>query len=405
MTNPFFAVGLLVIGGLLVVCLIAAIIIVRVAETASEGQPPKAQKAAPSAKDRVIKRTPAPTLTKEQRVAAREARALRQKDLAAIRAGYSAADVGVDAPMLAAVSRALDAFVEASKAESWRALRPEEFEASLFLREMYASPSSSQLHDYSRHDLLRQVEKDVQVPRGWIRYHITHVTQPHGNDKAIVYAHMFQDGDYSNPVRLWLVRDGSDWKLFDWEQVEFGLRESHRWAIETVQEEGGEFHQLRLDIANANTLIEEKKLDEAKLLLQASAAREFQHPRRDEWLVRLAYAWTHGSWWEETIEACHAVGKRDRVPAVYFVEGQAQAALGRRVKALALLDRYEQLVGPMPQAGAERLEILQRLRRHDEAVKQCQQQLKVLPNSSETMKQLGQMLGGHGGARLSSRSG
>ncbi|MCI0358163.1 MAG: hypothetical protein L0211_06755 [Planctomycetaceae bacterium] len=215
-------------------------------------------------------------------------------------------------------------------------------------------------------------------------YSIVRVERGERDDLALVYT--VDCSPLATACRWWLARSGRNWRLFDWERLDYEQSTAHRWAIRD---------KLYSDSNSYNYNIFRNALDDSDQLPagvnwpiyrdeQLNLASLIDNPLpevvHDGAMLELAWALVGLGRPAAAIRAADALRRPQDHPGYLVVRARAKADLGRYAEALADAQAYQQLAGRDPLALEQAARALAELDRPAEAAECWLEMLKLAPN-------------------------
>ncbi len=310
----------------------------------------------------------------------------RQFDADAIRRGFSH-EASVPPELAAEFEPLFEAFLKAANTDD-RLIYRRIVDFPAFLDHVEASPFGDQLHDYSRRELTTTARESVSAAEGWEEIQIRHIVDDPHSPERIIYADALSGDGYSNPIRLWVVRNSGGWKLSDWQTVEHGVRESEDFAIYIAYNDDvySEYYHAWDALNSAGDLFADD--DHEKALTRA---RDIRTSKRiplmhDRLLVDLAYLFLE---WSENdaLKTLDRVTRPEMFPGVFVVRSQALEQLGRHEEAAEVAEdciaRYGNLIEPLRTLVTCRAA----LHRDDRAQEARRALLRIVPDDLDILRE------------------
>jgi tetratricopeptide (TPR) repeat protein len=240
-------------------------------------------------------------------------------------------------------------------------------------------------------------------------FSIVRVEKGQTDDLAVVYT---VDWDYSlaTACRWWLVRDGRNWRLFDWERLDLEQSLAHTWAIRgAIAKDPHQYNYTVLRGAIDSTPhVPGGRTWGPRRPAGADLASLIDDPLpeavHDAAMFDLAWALIGQGRPADAIKAANALQRPQDHPGYLIIRARAYADLGRYAEALADAQEYERLAGYDPLVLHQAARALANLDRHREAAECWRTMLRLAPNHDEALsnfcrladadqrKQLGEIL-------------
>ena len=169
-------------------------------------------------------------------------------------------------------------------------------------------------------------------------------------DERKVFLHTSGYVDSSAPYIFWLVKSGNGrWKLYDWEFLDFGIRDSRESAIvlgDNDDRRCSDFEQY-VDLLNGlNEFGGYMPLEETQRLYDECQALEFHDSLKDSTYLNIAYYLQTGGRFDEAIEYLDRVEDPDKTPGAHRVRGEVLLEKREYAKAIKSIDKYIAQLGP-----------------------------------------------------------
>ncbi len=315
---------------------------------------------------------------------------------AAVVAAFSSDSLGISTAQLKPVERLFDAVV-ATMAEDDDEAFAEFVDVPRFLNEMRASGVMSPSSPRDTALQINWVRQDMYAPVCAATYKIVHVQRQPEQAAAVVYAYLWTaDGD-EYKSRWWITRESGQWKVYDWELLDFGLRASIVDAL--CFEHGGDFRLQRyfdfgVQREKADALADDDRPDEAAELIRRGENYRVLPELHDAHWARVGFGWVYGSHFREALACFDRVAIPEATPGAIFGQLYCYHARGQHAKAIEAAKRYEAASGCDATGSALAADSLLELGRAAEAVVECRKTLDVDPDRLDTLQALGHALAG-----------
>ena len=125
---------------------------------------------------------------------------------------------------------------------------------NLLVHRISRHPAVLKDRDFSSWSLKGELETGMTVLSGVGEYSIVRVERGEQDHLALVYT-VDWSPHYTVGYRWWLVRSGRNWRVFDWERLDYEQSLAHTWAVRERIDEDANWY-------NYNTLRD--ALDEAE---------------------------------------------------------------------------------------------------------------------------------------------
>ena len=179
-------------------------------------------------------------------------------------------------------------------------------------------------------------------------YRIDHLT----SDERLIYAQI--TGEYGDdmPYLFWVKKHQSGWKLYDWEHVRYGIRDSEETAVVL----GDNNPRTSQDYDTYVTLYEEYSQDSGiedfqkeqlriRKILKRSELLSFHERLEAPYLFDIAHRYWFNDDNDLALELLDRVKDVKRVPGKLYLLGLILFEQGKYEDSLAALSRYHQQVG------------------------------------------------------------
>lgn len=244
--------------------------------------------------------------------------------------------------------------------------------------------------------LIRKLHNSGLVPPGkWDRYKIIEVRPLGSADEAVVTA-CFWEAGFPSETRLWVIRSGTDWMLYDWELLQAGTRESYEYAVyqKYSDDPNASAHiQAAWDIAAAEKEFRKGNIAGTMMHMKQAESRFILPELADSQQLRFAYAWRRLRNNRAAVVAADRIVHPLETPGAFYVQIQSAQEQGRHKKALELIDQYAEGVGGGPAVWEMRAISLAALDRLAEAVDCWEKLLDDSPDDRRAIRSLVESLG------------
>ena len=309
---------------------------------------------------------------------------------AQLAAGFGADRVGVDRGTQREFERLLDALVKVtSSSDDSKFQLLVDFDRLAGQVQMY---SFANLSWFESNQLRQSLEVEIVSPLVCERYSIAHIDLSPSAGEATVDVYLWDEYDDLYEYRLWTIRQGRRWKIYDWEDIEKGRRESRDWAqIYTYcLTPGWEEYEAAMEDITAATLAESTH-DSAQALRRAES-RAVLPQIADVASIEIAFAWLQQGDFPAAIAAAELVQSPAVVPGTYYVRALAYQQMGEYAKSIDMIDRFEKLVGAQLTGCQMRALALTADGKFDAAASQWNAYLQLHPDDLEALESLARTL-------------
>jgi tetratricopeptide (TPR) repeat protein len=224
----------------------------------------------------------------------------------------------------------------------------------------------------------------------WTATEVRHVNKLEGNEAEIMVRH--QSGDGILRVRWWVTKRQGFWQVFDFEELNLGMRFSSAMAaIKEVplgdMRQVGEAAQQLADAMQ--DLVVKQDVNAADLKLQRIAGVKL--PAKIEGVRQMATAnvrFVQGKFEEALAAASKAHAAHPGMPGLSLLKGRVHSQLGQWQQAVEHLNEYSALLGDDADVCAELGIALQQLGRAAEAAAQFRKSLDYRANQLDMFLRL-----------------
>lgn len=311
----------------------------------------------------------------------------------AVTAAFGSDDAGVADSELEDIHKLFDAVVRASSEGDQTAHR-RLIDFDRMLLQIKRSGHLTSLTAAEEKALRQEIETSLGTAADWQRYEIVHV-DPIAANERVAYGWFWNGSDHLFETRYWIVRFEGRWKVYDWELLQFGVRESAEWAIYWKHAADPQYEALRkvdLHLETADRLIAEGLYAEAAMSVRQAESQRPVPELAGKNRVRIAFAWARcdRSW--EFLQACQQLENPESAPGVLYGAAAACLRLSRYAEALDYANQFEAAVGRSPNAHELRAEALTYLGRTAEAAREWEQFVRSNPDDVVALQSLGRTL-------------
>jgi len=307
-------------------------------------------------------------------------------------AAFNGDDVGVGKRDLRKVSVLLDALAKAVREDDETAFRRLIDVDRLF--EQIHRVGLTRLNRFEAERMKMELRGDVDPPGNWQRYDIARIDLADNGNDALVYAYLWNDQDSISSC-FWITRDGDEWKLYDWELLEYGYRKSKIYAGTMAAGDDPRFGITDLafeDIEEAGNAIDDYEFDEAADHLLRAQSSDVLPMFRNAVLIRLGFSWSLCDRDREAVETFRKITPPETAPVTFYGQAIALQGLGKYKEALETAAKYEDMLGFNPKVTMLRAELLAEMGRTEEAADRWQRLLKFDPEDIDALASLAPLL-------------
>lgn len=269
--------------------------------------------------------------------------------------------------------------------------------AEIIVAEIKNRRMADSLRNTFKTRLLGQLAAGVsRTVAGWDRHQLSRLAINKSLDLTTFTLRVWDQDGYSGRMECWLVRRKSGWKLYDFNDLAFGIR-----VTQTVKMTLGQ-------LANEDTSFSEQDMRTLQIAMYSLHGEDFETADEQLRLVEKrkfpslleSIKWALISIVAATLEdyerVLMALEQCDRIgqpfPIADYVRANAHNQLGNPELALEAADRFLKVFGPDADALYERGLALEALDRDDEALAAYRQGLDDTPGSAENLAGLGLLL-------------
>jgi hypothetical protein len=303
---------------------------------------------------------------------------------AALHAAFNASDVGVIPEQFAEFDRLFQNIQAAEDDATFRKY----IDGDRMFDEMKATgrlPLQSRLFES---EVRATILPSVYIPWYVERYRIARIELEPDAQEAVVYGYFWDYSDHLAEMRWWAVRDQGEWKVYDWELLQFGTRASldlANWqagVTDSYYEVMEELYDAYDGFMTADAAVGRKRVERAEALLPSVHA-----DLRDEATLWTAYYWSYGNEFEDAARVAGLVAAPDEHPGVYYLKMLRHQELHEYEQVLECCRLYEEALGPSPLPASFRITALNGLGRLNEAAEACRNYLRVDPEKTDILRQ------------------
>ncbi|MEM7453919.1 MAG: hypothetical protein AAF456_06135 [Planctomycetota bacterium] len=245
----------------------------------------------------------------------------------------------------------LSTVADQSGSEDFKSL----FDAAKYVREMRDSGFISGLARLtSNSELMEVTTSRVLGPVSFDEFTIYKIEQVAGYpSERLIYVVTSDDDFYCMPQRFWLTPENGSWLIYDWEPLDYGVRDSYETAvlIGSTDRESGAYSDY-VDISNNfdQAMLEAaESFDFARNESRLRRIERLPYPPylRNELLLDIAHRWEELGDLEGERQCLLSAQNADRTPGILLELAANEMDYGNYEQALAYFQRYENAVGPM----------------------------------------------------------
>ncbi len=212
-------------------------------------------------------------------------------------------------------------------------------------------------------------------------YRILNIDTDASGDLASVDLLFYSADNQCESYQWFLVREAGDWKVYDWQRMEYGRRMSDEYAgyVKSISPDAEGYDEVIAKLGNAQQLWDEGESETAKNILLACERTPMLPGDLPVAQLRIAYMWLAWSDNEQAIRVLESVQAPDQRWGVWPVLSMAYLHTGDYEKALELVERARQQSPEHPNVYWLLSEIYDGLERTDEAADAALQAFVICP--------------------------
>jgi tetratricopeptide (TPR) repeat protein len=240
------------------------------------------------------------------------------------------------------------------------------------------------------------MKKDYFV---WDRCEIRKVRLARDGSEAVVMAMHFleDDGDsISVPMRWWMIRGGEGWLIYDFEELQMGLRISAAMAAAATPDairRGPELQQVGLAFHEIYQAVSSEDFAAADRALAKIRGKDLPRPFRAVRSMMEALVATSKSDGEAALRHLNdAEAANPDMPALQMIRAVAHNQRGDHVLAIEATDRYMEQLGPDSLVLLQRGQAQERLERVEAALESYRRGLDADPHHWDCLHSLCDLL-------------
>lgn len=273
----------------------------------------------------------------------------RQAD---VQAGFGVPAPQVDAETLASLTKFFDTVIEATKNDDSRAFR-KTIDGRRFMQEVKKTGLIRSLSNADDEYYVKDFQNRwLSLPARWTKHRIVNVKLLAGGKDALAYVWFWNEGDVVDSVRYWVTRSGDGWKGYDWDDIQYGTRESFDAAVICCKYAGDprndEHHQTLVDVSKSGESPAEGDQAAGVDLLERAEKRVRLPELADQQLVMLAYAWNRLGRPRDTMRCARQVKSPLATPGAFYVQALVYQQWQFHRRALEFAKKYDSAVGGDP---------------------------------------------------------
>lgn len=317
---------------------------------------------------------------------------LKQKQ-AALQAAFSADDIGVSEDEFNSIDRFVAAFVKATQGPDELFVRFVDLDRHIIeIKRAGILKTMAWMDEQTLHGDLTDI---MTAPTVAQRYRIAHVDLDPVTDEAVVYVLLWLDNGHLFETRVWLIRNRPGWKAFDWELLQYGVRESAYHAMLVKYQDDPRLDGLiamRNDLEKADNLYEQDNSAAAKAKIRSAERHSYFPELKHERVLEFAFAWDRCGFQKESMEVCLQATQPELVPGVLMQLSSLYGDQGMHQESLDFALRYERAIGGGPNVNQLKADAYENLDRDSDAAAAWQDFLKGDPENLPAMLSLGRLL-------------
>ncbi|MCU0876235.1 MAG: hypothetical protein MUF06_00380 [Pirellulaceae bacterium] len=288
----------------------------------------------------------------------------------------------------------LESALHSGDEESWRKC----VDLNLLVQRIAAHPVAQADRSFRSSRIKSRLDYELTPLELAGRLSILRVERGKRDDHLLVYT---LDEGYDEQLyvyRWWLARSGRQWRLFDYDRIDYGQSLAGSWAMsDAIAADPNQYNYTRL--YEAIDAVSETHLAGPRYVRADSsygstlpgqplfAVADLPQPELVHDLTRLDLAWQF--FWQneprDALRMCQQVERPEECAGVYLVRAQAARNLNQFEQSLAAAQEYANLVGETPDALAELARALEHLKRPEEAAEKWLRVLQKAPDCDEAL--------------------
>lgn len=315
----------------------------------------------------------------------------RHRDIVA---GFGAKNSG--APR--AVRRSLEAFLD-ELVEACREGDQGRFSALLdgerMVEQFKRHPESPPLSYFEERTLPDRLVEKCGPPADWVRYSLVHVDLAPSEPEAKLYVVLWDESNEAFEYRLWLVRRGGGWRMYDWDFCQFDGGFVQHWVDVALHSDTADYQAYKagnrdIDAAEEHRLAGEREA--AEECFARAEGRRVSGDYYDKYMLDLGYASFRLGKTADALARCRQVSNGKALPGAYYARALARNHFRQHRRALELTGRYEQVIGGGPNVCWLKAESLTALGRLDEAAAEWRRLLSYDPEDQQNLRSYADVL-------------
>ncbi|MEQ8791059.1 MAG: hypothetical protein RIC55_32655 [Pirellulaceae bacterium] len=303
----------------------------------------------------------------------------RRRDLVA---GFGARDVGVSGPTLNGLERFLAEYVEVCHDGDPDRLR-EILDVERTIQQIKSYPMTPSLTYFDEQLLRDQIAEQSQHVEDWSSHALLHAELSPSRREAKLHVGLWDQAGELFEYRMWLVRAGRRWKVYDREYTRFDDRDSLQWAKALAYGDTPQWDEYLAGVqetADADAQIELGENDAAFVLLRRAEHRLVHPAVVDNYAIHLAYAWSRAGRSPKLLAWSRKVRDAQALPGGVYGQALAREEFGQYLRVLESVDELEALLGDSPNVMYLRGRAYDALGRREEAAEQWMKLLDIHPS-------------------------
>jgi hypothetical protein len=296
----------------------------------------------------------------------------------------------------------LESALHSGDDESWRKC----VDLNLLVQRIAAHPVAQADSAFRSSRIKSRLEYELIAPELSGRLSILRVERGKRDDHLLVYTldEGFDAQLYT--YRWWLARSGRQWRLFDYDRIDYGQSLAAGWAMqEQIEADPHQYNYTQLyeaidaasntDLAGPRYVRAGSSYGSTLPGQPLRAVVDLPQPKLVYDLTRLDLAWRF--FWQneprEALRMCDLAEHPEQCAGIFLIRAQAARNLNRFEQALAAAEEYADLVGETPDALAEQARALEHLKRPEEAAEKWLRVLQKAPDCDEALDEFLRLAG------------
>ncbi|MDB4533854.1 hypothetical protein N9242_03210 [Vicingaceae bacterium] len=169
---------------------------------------------------------------------------------------------------------------------------------------------------------------------------------------AIASAYVWNEKQASS-FRFWFTKRNGDWKLYDWQDLNYGYRYSQYMALTFMMPRSGrEYINTASSVATigdgSNISVLDQDAWDRDTLIRLTGNR-FPTEFQDQLNVFFAFAWLRLEEYQKCIDVCNSFRNPDSFPGIHQAQAVAHFETGQFAKAIQSCRKSQSIIGRSPE--------------------------------------------------------